>query len=508
MATITLPYDELGTTTDNKHLEIFSLIWLDISTNMNETRNTEEKLRSIINHLKKFQNIKDCQQYIEQTTLKDRLVLIVSGQLGKEIVPLIHQLRQVISIYVYCMDKKRNKQWTSKYLKIKAVVTDLNELISCIQTDHKIQKKIEEPLTINIITTQTDKDKSTMGVNGEFVFSQILIDCLLRLKYTQIDKYELIDGCKNEYKRNNFELNNILEFEETYSSNKVLSWYTRESFFYKTLNAALRKPDIHMIFLFRSFIYDIYRQLQKYQSKTRLKVYRSQTISTDELKTLQESLGQFISINSFFSTSADYKRALSFLNTSNGSNDLAKVLFQIDADPKMVTTKPFANISQYSDFPEESEVLFMLGSIFRLEHIHCNDDGIWIIRMTLYNDNEHDLKQILQDMKQQIGTGEITLRTLGNILWEMGKLDLAEKYLIRLLNQLLPNDPLHTNLYEDLAKLASQTTNYDMSMQWRRKSVEFKNKYPLASKTNINQSNKPTGEFVRRKSIMFFLTLM
>ena len=32
------------------------------------------------------------------------------------------------------------------------------------------------------------------------------------------------------------------------------------------------------------------------------------------------------------------------------------------------------------------------------------------------------------DMKQEIGNGETNLRTLGRILWELGKLDLAEKY--------------------------------------------------------------------------------
>ncbi len=86
-----------------------------------EGRNTEQKLRSIINQLKKFQDVEQCQQYIEQTSQKDRLVLIVSGRLGWEIVPSIHNIRQVISIYVYCMDKERNEQWACKYEKVKVV---------------------------------------------------------------------------------------------------------------------------------------------------------------------------------------------------------------------------------------------------------------------------------------------------------------------------------------------------------------------------------------------------
>jgi len=102
---------------DDKHLEIFCLFWLD--SNIHESRDTEQKWRSIINHLKKFQDVQQCRQHIEQTSENDRLVLIASGQLGREIVPSIHQLRQVLSIYIYCMDKKVNQQWSSKFTKVK-----------------------------------------------------------------------------------------------------------------------------------------------------------------------------------------------------------------------------------------------------------------------------------------------------------------------------------------------------------------------------------------------------
>ncbi|CAF1521603.1 unnamed protein product, partial [Rotaria magnacalcarata] len=224
--------DDFYTVDEDMRLEIFYLIWLDANANGKETRDTEQKLRSIINNLKKFQDVKQCQKYIEERSKNDRLVMIVSGQFGREIVPSIHKLRQVISIYVYCFDKVRNKQWADKFAKVKAVVTELGELITRIKADHKIQKIVEEPLSINIFTTGT----STTGVNGQFIFSQILIDCLLRLKTNKADKKELIDHCKQQYQGNTAELSNLREFREDYSPEKALWWYTRESFFYKTLN--------------------------------------------------------------------------------------------------------------------------------------------------------------------------------------------------------------------------------------------------------------------------------
>ena len=90
---------------------------------------------------------------------------------------------------------------------MKSVVVDLNELISRIKADRKIQKKIEEPLSINIFSA----DKSITGVNRQFVFSQLFIDCLLRLKSTQIDKNELMNCCKNQYEGNHSFIKHLMQ---------------------------------------------------------------------------------------------------------------------------------------------------------------------------------------------------------------------------------------------------------------------------------------------------------
>jgi hypothetical protein len=119
MAAADLRNDDFQTNTDNRNLEIFCLIWLDAVQDLKEIKKTERKLRSIINNLKRFQDVKQCQQYIEQTSQKDRLVLVVSGRFGREIVPIIHKYRQIISIYVYCMDRESNEEWSREFVKVK-----------------------------------------------------------------------------------------------------------------------------------------------------------------------------------------------------------------------------------------------------------------------------------------------------------------------------------------------------------------------------------------------------
>jgi hypothetical protein len=103
----------------DNNLETFSLLWLDASVNMTDDNlHARDELQSIFNQLKTFENPTECEQYIRSMLVEDRIVLIVSGQLGREIVPRIHSLEQLLSVYVYCYDQNANEQWSSQYKKV------------------------------------------------------------------------------------------------------------------------------------------------------------------------------------------------------------------------------------------------------------------------------------------------------------------------------------------------------------------------------------------------------
>ncbi len=103
----------------NKNLETYGLIWLDASVNNSqENIQAQQQLRASINHLLTFEDAQLCLQYINSLPKDDRSVLIVSGRSGRIIVPQIVHLRQIIAIYVYCMDKKANEQWALHFSKV------------------------------------------------------------------------------------------------------------------------------------------------------------------------------------------------------------------------------------------------------------------------------------------------------------------------------------------------------------------------------------------------------
>ena len=117
----------------DENLETFSLIWLDANNSIDEKRrDMERQLRCVINHLRKFAYGLECLQYIKQRSTDDRLMLIVSDEFGRELVPQIHELKQVSSIYVYCMNQSSNDQWTHEFPKVRL------EKIICFATNKAI----------------------------------------------------------------------------------------------------------------------------------------------------------------------------------------------------------------------------------------------------------------------------------------------------------------------------------------------------------------------------------
>jgi hypothetical protein len=104
----------------SQNLETFSLLWLDENVNLiEENVNAQKKLRTVINELKTFENCQICEEYIRQITDVNSIILIVSGRYGRELIPNIHDLLQLNTVYIYCMNVKLNEEWAKNYKKVR-----------------------------------------------------------------------------------------------------------------------------------------------------------------------------------------------------------------------------------------------------------------------------------------------------------------------------------------------------------------------------------------------------
>ena len=97
------------------------LLWLDSSVHESEENvGIQEQLRKTHPLLETFDNADDCDKFIRLGHKYSRLVLIVSGQIGRQIVPRIHDLSHIAAIFVYCMNRDANEQWAKNYEKVKS----------------------------------------------------------------------------------------------------------------------------------------------------------------------------------------------------------------------------------------------------------------------------------------------------------------------------------------------------------------------------------------------------
>ncbi|CAF0802568.1 unnamed protein product [Adineta steineri] len=492
------------------NLETFSLIWLDANVHITKDNiDSQVKLREAINFLQIFDKADECEQNIKSIK-NEKVVFIVSGRLGREVVPRLHNLPQLNCVYVYCFDKAGNKQWSDKYSKVNDVFTDLDELIKRITKDQQVREKVEDSVAISIFN-RSDKEcthKNLKSENGSFMWFQLLIEVLISMQHNLTAKKELINVCKQQYHNNSKELAVINEFENSYSSSRAIWWYTRETCLYRLLNKALRVQNIDVLFAFRFFIKDMFTNLNEEHKKFKrsltdqlIQVYRGQVISADEFDRMHKSIGEFISINSFFSTSRNRKRALEFTNNIPPSDSIRQILFDIKVDIRL-STKPFADVTKLSYFEEEEEILFMLGSVFRITNVvYSKQEQVWVAELMLCNENDHDLRDLFSYHKEKIGKDLSNFVPLGDILFKMGEFDKARQYYKRILTELSTIDLSTASCYFGLGNVAIEQDQYPAALAYHLKALDVKQKFLDENDPRIASSYNQIGAAYRRLGV-------
>jgi tetratricopeptide (TPR) repeat protein len=307
---------------------------------------------------------------------------------------------------------------------------------------------------------------------------QLFIEVLLRMHHKSSDRKELLDLCKKDYEGNQQEMSIIDEFEKNYKPEDAIQWYTRDSCFHRILNKALRVQDFDKLFALRFFITDIAKQIKNgYKKFIRISdtrnifcVYRGQVIGNDELELMKNSIGEFLSMNSFLSTSRSRSTALDFARSTRITDGLQRIIFEIGIDPGM-HTKAFADITQTSYFQNEFEVLIMLGALFRIEKvIEDKNDGVWVAHVSLASEDDYKLKETFSYMKSTI-EDNTDWDSLGKILIEMDQYEQAEKCYRRMLDEI---KLLEGNAKYGLGRTYLGLEEVDESLEYLLKALEIR----------------------------------
>ena len=119
---------------DIKMVQNVLLIWLytNIDVKSEDCANTVTQLHRVVNDMNTFTDGEDCIQFID-TINDNKICMIISGSLGQQIVPRVHNMSQMDSVFIFCDNKKYHEQWTTEWSKIKGVFTEITPICEALK---------------------------------------------------------------------------------------------------------------------------------------------------------------------------------------------------------------------------------------------------------------------------------------------------------------------------------------------------------------------------------------
>jgi tetratricopeptide (TPR) repeat protein len=417
--------------TQQKVEQRFVCIWLaNRLTRSEDYIDTQDQLRTVIKDFRDFKDSNQCVDFI--TDIIDvKVFFITSNILGKIIVPLIHSCEQIDSIYIFHAKKLSDEEWTNNYKKIKGVFNDITLICDRFKKETTKNEKENDSCAISFLSSTDINSQDVNRQDPSFMYFQLLKDIILNDRLMESDeqtKNDMLSYCRSVYVDNPNTIVILDEFEKDFIPELSIYWYTRECFLYKMLNKALWTPQPEVLYKLRYFIRHLYYQILSEASKQReqlssMIVYRGQSISLEQIEKLKRNVGGFLSFNNFLSTSLQRDIALNFLwGSENG------VLFEMQIDPT-IEEFPFVNIEQISYLQKdecEQELLFAMGSVFRIVRIDKEND-FYRVQLTLSDDIDEQLAAYTKMTRDQTRSFHSFLSLL-RLMDELGQYSSVDRF--------------------------------------------------------------------------------
>jgi hypothetical protein len=491
-------------------IQNFYLICLDANIdeiNDNDWRDNISRLPRSINNIHTFVDTDKCIQFINN--IKDEIVfLIVTGYVGQQLIPIIHNMTQLHSIYIVCGNISRHEQWAKQWIKIRGVFTDISSICNALKPT--AQQYDQDSISIGFVSASDNLSTQNLDqLDPSFMYTQMLKQILLNMNFDQSHIQQFIHYCQENIKHDAVGRSIIDELEKKYPQPTPIWWYTYESFLYSMLNQALREMDVDIIIKMGFYVSDLHRQIEQLHEKQfdthqQLKpfiVYRGQGLSTNDFNRMVKMKGGLISFNNFLSTSTDINFPLDRAQEALTKPNMVGVLFVITIDPSISST-PFAFIKDFSWAPNENEILFSMHAIFRIAQIEPmeSDNRLSKVTLTLTSDNNQKRLELTQRMLEET-QGYTGLYQLAKLLIKIAKFDKAQQLLELLLTQ--TSDPTEESLiYDLLGCTLSGQGKYSEALSFYKKGLAIEeealpeNHPDLAtSYSNIGQVYSNMGEY-------------
>ena len=403
----------------------------------------EARLNTIFIYVQTFHNVLDFAVYIRDAFIVNNVVFIISGPQAKFLCDIV---------------QKRTKNPEKPFMY---EVQFLNKpLQSTLHGDKRFQcldrlfEKIHADITGEQITHQTRCDKSTKnddddetvlmnftipfgihdctkqqhsfhylnGRRAKFMLFQSLVDVLLGIQISQEDVEKIWISCRQDPSKREKHLDEIDQFQRDYNPENAIQFYTQDAFLFRKINKAFRCEHYKEICMLRPLLKHICEQLtclleeQKRDQDFPPKVlYRGKKLTKAVLQQLEDNQNKLISINGLLSTTKRTIVAEAFADTLNQRPDYETVVFEMHLNmaeqcDTLTRKRPYADISKQACNPDEEEVLFFVGFVWRIKTVDKCSENNWKVVLEL--SDEADLKS---------ESRECSYFSLGKILHNLGE---------------------------------------------------------------------------------------
>jgi hypothetical protein len=206
------------------------LVWLDnsIDENNDDCKNILAQLRCIINVVNTFTNRDQCVDFVTDTDIA-KVFMIISGELGQDIIPLIYDIIQLDSIFIFCGNRKQHEQWIKDWPKIKGVFTESSSVCETLKV--AAQQCEHNAISMSFMPTTSGGSNTTVDqLDCSFMYTQIMKEILLTISFEEQHIQGFTEHCWEVFTENERQLIHIRKMERKYREGTPIWWYTSDCF--------------------------------------------------------------------------------------------------------------------------------------------------------------------------------------------------------------------------------------------------------------------------------------
>lgn len=291
------------------------------------------------------------------------------------------------------------------------------------------------------------------------IFYLFLQNILFHLPSNNQQKQRIFRSCLYNYRDNDQYIQEINYFQEHYNSESAIDWYFRTKFLSRLLHKSIRTENLSVLVDLNFIFNDIQNLINKKSSEliTNIEIYyRAQNLNADDLYRLRTNINGIISINRYLDLCQTAEQAVNEISLTSNTLETALYHFSINHS--------YISIS-------DTKILLPIGSLFRIQHIGMEIDGIWHVHLNLLSKNE--INNQIDILLNEIGFIPHEYLSIGLIYDKLKQSSKAERFYRLITEHLLDIDDETAFIYNSIGAIYRYKCQYKSALNFHQQALKI-----------------------------------